>query len=214
MKLFEQSLSGLEIITGELNNLIVEALLDDFQNGLENAFEDILDQAEEMRDSVEDEQLFDIGATLYRPLSLGVDHVLKLYAQEADNLFAQAMLGWGRQAGLESEYPIQNGLVEFRESRFSPNAAKQSLFVPPDWSVYQDSSIVRREGRILGSFDRNIAALREDILFLHLEMASTMPLFQMQSVVVAGAVQPLELLAPLIMMVSFTSTALKFPLKN
>ena len=165
MKLFEQSLSGLEIITGELNNLIVEALLDDFQNGLENAFEDILDQAEEMRDSVEDEQLFDIGATLYRPLSLGVDHVLKLYAQEADNLFAQAMLGWGRQAGLESEYPIQNGLVEFRESRFSPNAAKQSLFVPPDWSVYQDSSIVRREGRILGSFDRNIAALREDILF-------------------------------------------------
>ena len=30
MKLFEQSLSGLEIITGELNELIIDALLDDY----------------------------------------------------------------------------------------------------------------------------------------------------------------------------------------
>lgn len=34
MKLFEQSLSGLEIITGELNELIIEALLDDYYTGL------------------------------------------------------------------------------------------------------------------------------------------------------------------------------------
>lgn len=61
MRLFEQSLSGLEIITGELNNLIVEALLDDYNTGLSNAFDDILDQAEEMRESVEDEQDFDLG---------------------------------------------------------------------------------------------------------------------------------------------------------
>jgi len=57
-------LSGLEIITGELNNLIIEALSEDYYNGLTNAFDDILDEAEEMRESVEDEQLFDIGATL------------------------------------------------------------------------------------------------------------------------------------------------------
>ena len=50
--------SGLEIITGELNHLIVEALVDDFYNGLANAFDDIMDKADEMRESVEDEQLF------------------------------------------------------------------------------------------------------------------------------------------------------------
>lgn len=165
MKLFEQSLSGLEIITGELNQLIVEALLDDYYTGLANAFDDILDQAEEMRESVEDEQDFDLGATLYRPLSQGIDNVLGIYASEDDNLFATAMMGWGKQAGLSPERPTSSGLIEFRESTFSVNAAKQSLFIPPDWHRYSSTSIMRREGKILGSFDRQTAATREDILF-------------------------------------------------
>lgn len=165
MKLFEQSLSGLEIITGELNELIVEALLDDYYAGLNNAFDDILDQAEEMRESVEDEQDFDIGATLYRPLSQGIDNVLSIYASEDDNLFATAMMGWGRQAGLWPEKPTKSGLIEFRESNFSVGAARQSLLVPPDWDKYTYTSIVQREGKILGSFDRKTAATREDILF-------------------------------------------------
>lgn len=165
MKLFEQSLSGLEIITGELNDLIVEALLDDYYTGLNNAFDDILDQAEEMRESVEDEQDFDIGATLYRPLSQGIDNVLTIYASEDDNLFATAMMGWGRQAGLWPEKPTKSGLIEFREANFSVGAARQSLLVPPDWCKYSNAAIVQREGKILGSFDRKTAATREDILF-------------------------------------------------
>lgn len=124
MKLFEQSLSGLEIITGELNNLIVDALLDDYYTGLTNAFEDILDQAEEMRESVEDEQDFDLGATLYRPLSQGIDNVLSMYSADDDKMFAAAMMGWGSQAGLHPEKPTATGLIEFRESTFSVNAAK------------------------------------------------------------------------------------------
>ena len=165
MKLFEQSLSGLEIITGELNELIVEALLDDYYNGLTNAFDDILDQAEEMRESVEDEQDFDLGATLYRPLAQGIDNVLNIYANEDDNLFATAMMGWGKQAGLTPEPPTRTGLIEFREGAFSVNAARQSLFIPPNWSRYENTSIMRREGKILGSFNRKTAAVREDVLF-------------------------------------------------
>lgn len=165
LKLFTNSLSGLEIITGELNTLIVDALLDDFHTGLDNAFEDILDEADEMRESVEDEQLFDIGATLYKPLAHGIDNVLNLYAEENDNIFADAMLGWGRQAGMESEPPRKNGLIEFKQSRFSSNAARQSLFIPPHWNLYDNSSMMRRTGEILGSFDRKTAALSEDLLF-------------------------------------------------
>ncbi len=165
MKLFDNSLSGLEIITGELNNLIVDALLDDYYTGLSNAFDDILDQAEEMRESVEDEQDFDLGATLYKPLSQGIDNVLEMYNAEDDNLFATAMLGWGSQAGLHPEKPTSTGLIEFKKSNFSVNAARQSLFVPPDWSAYDNSAIMCREGQILGSFNRKTAALREDILF-------------------------------------------------
>ena len=165
MKLFEQSLSGLEIITGELNHLVVEALLEDYYTGLTNAFDDILEQAEEMRESVEDEQDFDLGATLYRPLSQGIEHLLSMYAAEDNDLFATAMMGWAGQAGLFAEKPSSDGLIEFRESSFSVNAARQSLFIPPDWAMYKSSSIMRREGKILGSFDRKMAAMREDILF-------------------------------------------------
>lgn len=165
MKLFEQSLSGLEIITGELNSLIIDALLNDYYNGLTNAFDDIVEQADEMRESVEDEQDFDLGTTLYRPLSQGIDNVLNMYAAEDDNLFAKAMMGWGGQAGLFAEKPTRTGLIEFRESAFSVNAARQSLFIPPDWDRYTNTSIMLREGKILGSFDRQAAATREDILF-------------------------------------------------
>ena len=165
MKLFEQSLSGLEIITGELNKLIVDALTDDYYTGLTNTFDDILDQAEEMRESVEDEQDFDLGATLYRPLSQGIDNVLQVYSTDDDNLFSAAMMSWGQQAGLEPERSTTEEIVEFRESAFSVNAAKQSIFIPPDWSKYTNTSIMLREGKILGSFNRKTAALREDILF-------------------------------------------------
>ena len=150
----------------ELNAVKAGSFLEELDDtGLNNAFDDILDQAEEMRESVEDEQDFDLGATLYRPLSQGIDNVLSIYASEDDNLFATAMIGWGKQAGLNPEMPTKTGLIEFRESSFSVNAAKQSLFIPPDWKRYSNTSIVRREGKILGSFDRGTAATREDILF-------------------------------------------------
>lgn len=114
---------------------------------------------------MEDEQDFDLGATLYRPLAQGIDNVLSMYSADDDNLFATAMMGWGSQAGLHPERPTSTGLIEFRESTFSVNAAKQSLFIPPDWKRYSNSSIMLREGKILGSFNRKTAAMREDVLF-------------------------------------------------
>lgn len=165
MKLFDQSLSGLEIVTGELNRLIARALEEDYATGLANAFEGILDQAREMRESVEDEQDFDLGAALYRPLVRGVDRMLEAYEADSGALFTRAMLGWGSQAGLRAEESEDGALVEFRERGFSANAARQSLFIPPDWDRYENCAILCREGKLLGSFDRKTAAMREDILF-------------------------------------------------
>ena len=165
MKLFEHSLSGLEIITGELNKLITKALLDDFHNGLANAFDDILAATEEMRESVLDEQIFDVGATIYRPLSQAVSRVLASYKGEEDDLFASSMIGWGTQAGLNSEKPTKSGLIQFRESSFSARAAMQSLFIPPKWKDYNSFKIVKREHQLLGTFSRDLAIEREDILF-------------------------------------------------
>lgn len=163
LDLFKRSLSGLEIITDELNNRIEEALEDDIYNGLENALEDIIDMTEDTRDAVEEEQLYDSGSIIYRPLSIAVKQMLQTYSCGENDLFQSSMLGWAYQAGLSSR--VKEDIVHFSSQFFSPKAATQSLFVPPDWDLYKDSAIVRKEGKILGTFNRAVAIKREDLLF-------------------------------------------------
>ena len=164
LNLFEQSLSGLEIITGELNERIEEAIEEDVYNGLENSINDIIEMTEDTRDAVEEEQLYDSGSVIYRPLSIAVKQMLKTYSGGENDLFQSSMLGWANQAGLKSQIN-KNDVIQFADSMFSARAAIQSLFVPPDWSLYDNTEIVRKEGRILGTFNRATAIKREDLLF-------------------------------------------------
>lgn len=164
LNLFRQSLSGLEIITGELNERIEEAIEEDVYNGLENSIEDIIEMTEDTRDAVEEEQLYDSGSVIYRPLSIAVKQMLNTYSRGENDLFQSSMLGWANQAGLRSRVN-KNDIIEFSDSMFSAGAARQSLFVPPDWSLYDNTEIVRKEGRILGTFNRATAIKREDLLF-------------------------------------------------
>lgn len=164
LSLFEKSLSGLEIITGELNERIEDALQDDVYTGLENAVNDIIEMTEDTRDAVEEEQLYDSGSVIYRPLSIAVKQMLQTYSGGENDLFQSSMLGWANQAGLKSTVN-KNEIVQFADSMFSARAAIQSLFVPPNWNLYNNTAIVRKEGRILGTFNRSTAIKREDLLF-------------------------------------------------
>ena len=90
--------------------------------------------------------------------------MLNIYCNGENDLFRESMLGWAGQAGLNSKV-CKDNIVQFSESMFSQRAAIQALFIPPDWNLYQNSSIIRKEGRILGTFNRSIAIKREDLLF-------------------------------------------------
>lgn len=164
LNLFAKSLSGLEIISSELNERISNAILEDVYTGLDNALPEIIDISEETRDAVEEEQLYDSGSVIYRPLSSAVKQMLDTYSGGENNLFQSSMLGWATQVGLGSSI-FNSGVVQFSASMFSERAAIQSLFIPPDWSLYDDTPIVRKERRILGTFDRSTAIKREDLLF-------------------------------------------------
>lgn len=164
LDLFQKSLSGLEIISSDLNERIEEALEEDIYNGLENSLDDIIEMTEETRDAVEEEQLYDSGSIIYRPLSLAVSQMLHTYSGGENDMFQTSMTGWANQAGLKSKIS-KNHIIQFSDSMFSPRAAIQSLFVPPDWKLYENTAIVRKEGCILGTFDRSTAIKREDLLF-------------------------------------------------
>lgn len=164
LNLFKQSLSGLEIITGELNQCIDDALQDDIFNGLENALKDIIEITADTREAVEEEQLYDSGSIIYKPLSLAVDQMLRTYNSGDTNLFQSSMLAWAHQAGLDCT-TVEEEVFQFSDSMFKPRAAIQSLLIPPNWEKYKDTSILRKERKILGTFNRLTAIKREDLLF-------------------------------------------------
>jgi hypothetical protein len=174
MQLFTHSLSGMEIITGELNELISDALIEDYHNGLANALPEIMEVMEDMREAVEDEQQFDVGATIYRPLSKAVEEMLSIYLDGEDDEFAKSMLSWSQQVGLCPDSYKLAEIIQFSNSSFNSRSALQSLFAPPDWNNYNGASIVRRYNAIRGTFSRKTAIEREDLLFF----APTDPVYE------------------------------------
>lgn len=165
MDLFRESLSGLEIITGDLNETITMAMSEDISDGLRRALDEIMEMTLDAKDAVEEEQLYDSGTVIYRPLALAVNNMLRLYRNEEGNLFQDSMMQWATQAGL---FPTQGSdeiLTRFDEKSFSLRSAMQALFIPPDWSRYRNSGISRSSNSILGTFDRTTAIKREDLLF-------------------------------------------------
>ena len=111
---------------------------------------EIIDMTEETRDAVEEEQLYDSGSVIYRPLSLAVKQMLSTYSGGESDIFQSSMLGWVLRLVWAVQY--QSRVVQFAASMFKERSAIQSLFIPPDWVLYDDTPIVRKEGRILGTF--------------------------------------------------------------
>ena len=163
LNLFQKSISGLEIITAELNETIANAIRNDVYNGLENTLPEIQELTDKVRDTVEEEQLYD-SATIYKPTSDAVKNMLRSFTGEEGGTFKSSMLGWAWQVGLKSKKNAP-GVLEFSDSMFNLRAAVESFYMPPDWAKYRNTPIIRREGKILGTFDRSLAIKREDLIF-------------------------------------------------
>lgn len=157
--IFEHSMSGLEIITGDIEDQIRQAVTRDLRYGLRDALPDIQQQTEEMRMAVEEEQFYDMTAVLYRPLSVTVARMLEMYQGKEDQIFAEAMLSWASQTGLVASDKAVTG-IRFSPGKFSPAAAANAFLIPPQWNRYRSNT-----GTIDGTFNRGYAVKREDLLF-------------------------------------------------
>lgn len=165
MGIFTQSLSGLEIITGEISKRVNQALREDLVRGLDDAYDEIINLMQEMRDTVEEEQLYDAAAMLYRPLTKTIERMLEVYQGKEDDIFSRAMLSWASQAGLVPTHSENGGLCTFSEDKFSTKSAVNAMLLPPKWSVYQTLLTRYRSKKITGTFSRKLAITREDVLF-------------------------------------------------
>lgn len=185
LNVFKQSLSGLEIIMNDINQKITESIRTDFEYGLYRLIPELIREAEEMRETVHREQIFDTAALRFRPLYIQLEKLLSNYQFNENKLFAETMMSWASLAGFgELSHSINNELVSFDVNNFSFRSAQNSFLIPPNWDNYlskkqtevaikvqrgleeeSKKKVIHNDRMIKGSFDRDTAIKNDYIHF-------------------------------------------------
>lgn len=155
--LYENSISGLEIVSGDIEKRIDSAIITDIHYGLRDALDDIQQLTETMRDGVEEEQFSDVTPNLYSALIKTTAVVLDKYQGKENEIFASSMTAWGSMAGFRPNVIVDdNGYATFRyiAENFSPKASTNAFFIPP-----------RVAKPLIGTFDRAYSIKREELSF-------------------------------------------------
>lgn len=139
LKIFTQSLSGMEIIMKDINREIVTAIQQDFKFGLFNKIPNIIKLADEMRSTVRKEQNFDAAGFIYRPMYNELKRLIDYYAQNENELFASTMTNWASLAGFHGT-SNKKGVITYSAHSFVPKSAINALLIPPKWNDYIHSA--------------------------------------------------------------------------
>jgi ATP-dependent helicase HepA len=165
--LFSHSMSGMEIVLEQVQDDIMAALANDPREGLADLLDEMTERARQLRETVEEER--------YAEESAAQNYRRDEYARTLDGYrdgekLKVPLLKWAEFAGMSS-YPQRDrgsGAVFtiFDPKNLSLNAIKNAKFVnPPNME-----EALRRSGRqsalvIRGTFDREVAVQREDMVF-------------------------------------------------
>lgn len=135
LRIFHQSLSGMEIIMREINNEIFSAIKEDFKYGLYDKIPLIIELAKSMRDVIRKEQNYDAAGFIYRPMYSELKRLINYYTQNENELFAKTMTNWASLAGFRG-LNEKNDIIIYSASSFSPKSAINSQLIPPRWADY------------------------------------------------------------------------------
>lgn len=135
LHIFEQSLSGMEIIMKEINQDIYTAVHEDLKYGLIDRIPEIINRTEKVRNEIRKEQNYDAAGFTFKPMYTELRRLIEYYTQNENDLFANAMTDWGALAGFHGRWSDE-GVISYSASSFSPRSAVNSLLIPPRWSDY------------------------------------------------------------------------------
>lgn len=179
LKIFTESLSGMEIIMKDINDQIIESVRQDFRYGLFDSVSKIIELATTMREAVRKEQNYDAAGFIYRPMFAQLKRLIDYYEQNENELFANTMKDWASLAGFRASTG-RDGMITYRATSFSAKSAINSQLIPPHWDEYlmseqnifmnrvrenyvTTSSSRNRDRSICGTFMRK-AAIENDYL--------------------------------------------------
>lgn len=156
LKIFTQSLSGMEIIMKDINREIVTAIQQDFKFGLYDKIPDIIKLADDMRATVRKEQNFDAAGFIYRPMYNELKRLLDYYAQNENKLFASTMTNWASLAGFHGS-ENKMGVITYSAHSFVTKSAINALLIPPRWNDYINSAQNTFTNHVQGEYNKSKA---------------------------------------------------------
>lgn len=146
LNVFEESLSGLEIVLEEINNHMFSAMSKNIRYGLFNEVPQIIEMTTQLKKEIKREQRFDTIGYLYKPMNRQIGRLLRYYSANENALFSQTMLNWASLAGFKANG--KGDVITFRASEFQLNSAKNTLLIPPNWTAYLQSKQMEFATRI------------------------------------------------------------------
>lgn len=164
LNVFNNSLSGLEIILGDLNDLILDSLYNDLDYGLSDAIENIIEKTQEMKNYIKREEYFDIASQLNRDTEDMLYKLIEGFSENNGEVLYKSMMSWAYMTGLHST-SAGTDIVSFSPQKFSLKSAQNTLLIPPKWDGYSSYFKSRKTYNLRGTFNRDLAIRREDLLF-------------------------------------------------
>lgn len=185
LHVFEKPLSGMEIIMGELREMLTSAWKSDPERGLRDILPQVKEKAGNLAKALQEERNYDLNKFLFNGLDRQVRRLVNEYSRQGGKLFADAMGSWAAMAGFHTEHQ-QGELLRFKPENFSSKSAWQTMLLPPEWGeYYQDeraqalfkiqaavmskpmSAMRMRSERpaLVGTFDRNLALQMDSVHF-------------------------------------------------
>lgn len=164
LKIFSESLSGLEITLDKINQYIKEAIFNDLKFGLSDILEEIKDNLKKIRNVVKEERYYDMSRQLDNKTKKRYESIINKFDSEGGELLATAMIKWCRAVGFSPSVigSKEEKILYFSEESISYKAMSNTMFDIPNTI----EALKRKDSPgIKGTFDRSIAVNKENLSF-------------------------------------------------
>ena len=135
INVFNEPLSGLEMILDNLNNQICTTIISDFKYGIYNSIPQVIEKTKKLKIEIQREQLFDTIAYLFKPMNNRIEKLIEYYNKNENELFYSAMFNWAKLSGFVAR--MDGEIVQFDEHNFSIKSAKEAFLIPPNFTKYR-----------------------------------------------------------------------------
>lgn len=161
LALFTRSMSGMEIALESTQDQLSEALAGSVRQGLANLLDQVRSQSDALREEVEKERLYEKESG-DRELRRQFAAIGERYRD--GSVIREAVREWTSMAGL-SNFRVQDDMMVYETRNFKLNSMRKARFLPPSMAEAARRLGNRRTTQIIGTFSRDLAVRREDLVF-------------------------------------------------